>query len=1361
MATASLGRLTLDLVARTAGFSEPLSQAERQTRNSARNMSNEFNLVGRSLSDLQGTIFASVAGFISLGAVISKMDAYTGLQNRLKLVTASQSELNQAMTDTFRVAQATGQAWDSTAQVYQRFADNAKRLGINLSQTASLTDTVAKAIAISGGSAASAEAALVQFGQALASGVLRGEEFNSISEQAPGLLKAIATGLDTNIGQLRAMAAEGKLTADVVIKSLEKAKGSVDTLFGKTDFTIGQSFQMLSNEATKFVGEAGKSSGAASVLSESIQYLAVNLENMVTAAQLAGAYYVGSFIPAIYSTVAAGVAKTKQLAEQTITQYGLIQAEKAAASQSLATAEATLLNSQATLRSLAAEKALELERLKAQINQVGRTASITRMAQLRRIEAQVTAELTVAENALAAARTRAAAASTASLGVGARLLGVLGGPVGLGLTVATLAGSYLLMRDNGLEANAMLNEQSEYAKKSAEDLKSLDNAHKSVAKNELAKKLKDQNDELDRQARLFANGIGDIAQYNNQMGNGAKVSSELYSIQTQVRSGALSLSEALNKVNQIAMVTPEQRAQMVNQVEQYNTLFKTVDENVKAQKALGVDVKSTGNAAQNASVQHNAQAEALKNTATQASNATAELMKYKEQLKMDAFESLYKSGYLEKGYTPTQVDAIYKLQEAKGMSAILSQDEIDSTIRTLKLKTDLTKQEKERTDQIEKQIKLQLLNNKELENGYRVYQAFLKAGLSSNQSLAIAAQVGREGDFKSSNIFGYHSDNNNGAKNVGMLSWQGSRAKELLKDLRSKDLLNIDGTIKQTQEAIDVMAKFAVQEIMTKKEYVKTRQAVMSGVEDYSQLSEIFGKNFVRWDFNGKKIDASKHKSKESNYYQQLSQLVGMSSDSGGIKLEDFGVDIEKLNQLKQQYEEKYYTDSKKRQIEFDKEINDLKLTYSGKELEKRIAQSTKQFKAEEDLAKLQFDSQVNGWKWTGEERIKNQAIIDKATIDASRNLAEQQKLIAKTNIDDQADYELAQYKRNQQLKIDAFNLANINDLSQSKQKLSLYSMDMSQRQAYSLYAEENGAYSSNDQSLLEKNKSYQDELNNRLITQKTYNQLIEDAVRAHEQNKAAIQAEYSEKYRDLQNNQYQSQLQIWGNLLSQGQTTWSQLTQSIKSANGEQSSAYKVALATQQAFAIASTLISTHLAAAQVMADPTALTLAQKATYSSLILGMGYAQAALIAAQTIAGFSEGGYTGHGGKYEPAGIVHRGEVVFSQADIARLGGVGVVESMRLGHKGYADGGIVGDTKVLNVNQSGMDKIQSGVEMNVNVQTLPGTTADVSMNDDGSLDVKIRKIATDVAERTVLDGLNNQNSRIGKAAKANYNISPKR
>ncbi len=117
------------------------------------------------------------------------------------------------------------------------------------------------------------------------------------------------------------------------------------------------------------------------------------------------------------------------------------------------------------MAAIAAEKALEVQRLKSQISEQGRTATITRMAELKKIEAQVTRELALAEEALAVAQSRSAAAGAASVGIGARLLGVLGGPVGIGITVASLAAGYLLMRDNTNEANKKLEEQAAVLKR--------------------------------------------------------------------------------------------------------------------------------------------------------------------------------------------------------------------------------------------------------------------------------------------------------------------------------------------------------------------------------------------------------------------------------------------------------------------------------------------------------------------------------------------------------------------------------------------------------------------------------------------------------------------------------------------------------------------------------------------------------------------------------------------------------------------------------------------------------------------------------------------------------------------------------
>lgn len=229
-----------------------------------------------------GNAAIAAIGIGSVAGIAQMMDKWTEFNNRLKLVTASSQELKTAQTALLDIATRTGQDLDGVASVYQRFAANAKQLGISQQDTLGITETVNKAIAVSGASAASASAALTQFGQALASGALRGEEFNSVMENAPGLAAAIAKGLDVPVGKLRNLANTGQLTADVLVKALQRAVKSVDDDFAKTDKTISQSMVNLKTRLVEFIGKSGESSGAAKVLSGSLNLLANNIKPVVT-----------------------------------------------------------------------------------------------------------------------------------------------------------------------------------------------------------------------------------------------------------------------------------------------------------------------------------------------------------------------------------------------------------------------------------------------------------------------------------------------------------------------------------------------------------------------------------------------------------------------------------------------------------------------------------------------------------------------------------------------------------------------------------------------------------------------------------------------------------------------------------------------------------------------------------------------------------------------------------------------------------------------------------------------------------------------------------------------------------------------
>lgn len=238
--------------------------------------------INRSQGSGIGNAAIAAIGIGSVAGIAQMMDKWTEFNNRLKLVTASSQELKTAQTELVNIATRTGQELDGVASVYQRFADNAKQLGINQQDALGITETVNKAIAIGGASAEGASAALTQFGQALASGALRGEEFNSVMENAPSLAAAIAKGLDVPVGKLRNLANTGQLTADVLVTALQRAAKSVDADFAKTNMTISQSMVNVKTRLVEFIGKAGESSGAVKVLSGSLNLLANNIKPVVT-----------------------------------------------------------------------------------------------------------------------------------------------------------------------------------------------------------------------------------------------------------------------------------------------------------------------------------------------------------------------------------------------------------------------------------------------------------------------------------------------------------------------------------------------------------------------------------------------------------------------------------------------------------------------------------------------------------------------------------------------------------------------------------------------------------------------------------------------------------------------------------------------------------------------------------------------------------------------------------------------------------------------------------------------------------------------------------------------------------------------
>lgn len=207
---------------------------------------------------------------VGVAQVIRAADEYAALSARIRLVTESEEEFAAARAKVLAISSATGASIDATATLYTRLAGSVKMAQGTQANFLAVTETINKAMVVGGASAQEAEGGIRQLAQGLASGALRGDEFNSIAENSPVLMDAMAKSLGVTRGELRGMAADGKLTTDVVFKALLDGGKDINAQFEKFPKTVSFGFQALSNSLAQAVGEINEATGATSGLAEAM-----------------------------------------------------------------------------------------------------------------------------------------------------------------------------------------------------------------------------------------------------------------------------------------------------------------------------------------------------------------------------------------------------------------------------------------------------------------------------------------------------------------------------------------------------------------------------------------------------------------------------------------------------------------------------------------------------------------------------------------------------------------------------------------------------------------------------------------------------------------------------------------------------------------------------------------------------------------------------------------------------------------------------------------------------------------------------------------------------------------------------------
>lgn len=297
-------------------------------------------------------VAAAVGTAIVTGQITKYADAYTSLQNQVRQTTKSTEELTQRTKDLLDISNRSRAGISSTSELYTQLVLSTENLNLSTEEQLRLTETITKSFAVSGKSAADAAGSIRQLGQAFASGTLRGDEFNSIAEGAPEIMRALQRSLNLTQGELRDLAATGGITAKILVDALGEAAEVIDTKFNDSTATMAQNIEVANNNLTEFIGSSTTVQNVMGGLGGAIVTASENISTIASGATVLASVFAARLIPSMITYSSSLIANTTaQLtngtaATKTANVYGVVTVS--AASATVATNALTLAARAAT-----------------------------------------------------------------------------------------------------------------------------------------------------------------------------------------------------------------------------------------------------------------------------------------------------------------------------------------------------------------------------------------------------------------------------------------------------------------------------------------------------------------------------------------------------------------------------------------------------------------------------------------------------------------------------------------------------------------------------------------------------------------------------------------------------------------------------------------------------------------------------------------------------------------------------------------------------------------------------------------------------------------------------------------------------
>lgn len=522
---ATLRELIIKISANSQSFQTEISRASRMGQDYYRAMQNGGRQAAaasretqRALADLTGQLNSAKASAVGLagafagayatGHLISLADEWSSVNARLKQASKSTDDFKESQRALMEISQRTGTAFSDNASLFARSAASMREYGYSSEEVLKVTEAISTGLKLSGASTSEASSVITQFSQALAQGVLRGEEFNSVNENGDRVIRALASGMGVARKDLKAMADQGQLTADKVVPALISQLGALQDEYGAMPQTVASATTKIENAFLAWVGGANEATGATSALTGALNAISDNINTVASAAgvlaAIGGSRFIGGMIGDLGS-------QTAQLVEARKNEIALAAARANTATQSRRKAAAD---------AIAAERAYQLtqsELVLAKNTNAEATATQNAIAKRR---AMITANAALVQsNRAVAASQQALNSATSVLGLvktGATgLLGLVGGLPGL---LMLGAGAWYTMYQNQEQARRSAQEYAGQIDEIRQKTSKMSLTESDENRGQTVDALAEQNRLVDEQAKKVRNLKDEIDKLNSARG---------------------------------------------------------------------------------------------------------------------------------------------------------------------------------------------------------------------------------------------------------------------------------------------------------------------------------------------------------------------------------------------------------------------------------------------------------------------------------------------------------------------------------------------------------------------------------------------------------------------------------------------------------------------------------------------------------------------------------------------------------------------------------------------------------------------------------------------------------------------------